>query len=100
MIYKMKLYFFQKNHLCIVYCIAVYVILSLAQISKILVWTYLEIVVVSWILLSHLELTMANIKMFLLHQFLLIPYSVLIVVINGNITNTVVIFVIYYYYYY
>ena len=38
--------------------------LSVAQISKILFLTFLEIVVVSWILLSHLVLTTASIKVF------------------------------------
>ena len=74
-------------------------ILSLWQIPKVFFSTFLEIVVVSWILLSYFELTMGNVKLIPWCQFLLISYSVLIVIIINKNTNIVIIFATYCYYY-
>ena len=49
--------------------------LSFEQISKILFLSFLEIAVVSWILVPYLELKTTNIKTFYWSQFLPIPHA-------------------------
>lgn len=73
MIYKRNLHFISKNHLCIFSDVF---FLSLTQISKSLFPIFLEIAVISWILLSQFELPTTYIyKKNYWSRFSLIPHA-------------------------